>query len=283
MTDRQDWWQQTRDPQQGYGQQSDEESPWRAQQYDPAAHAQRIGTGPRQQGQQEAPWQQYPPQQPYGYQQPQNPPPGPPQQMPPRQRRHLGRKLFGGVVGVIGVIIVISVVANAGGHSVNTTGTPATGTGTPTGGDSAPAAAPKTAGIGSAITLAGNQGSEQMSVTLVKVIGSATPDPSGFDDAPAGDLYYAAQFRLADTGSGAYSDSPSNGAEVVDSAGQSYDASLTDTVTGCESFPGTENIAPGSSGLGCVVFEVPKSAKIVSVQFTLDSGFGPQTGQWRVG
>ena len=91
------------------------------------------------------------------------------------------------------------------------------------------------------------------------------------------------QFRLRDTGSAAYSDSPSNGAAVVDSSGQSYQAALADTVSGCATFPGTENIAPGASGLGCIVFEVPKAAKITGVQFTLDSGFGPQTGQWDVG
>jgi len=90
------------------------------------------------------------------------------------------------------------------------------------------------------------------------------------------------QFRLRDTGSAAYSDAPSNGAAVVDSAGQSYQSAL-DTAAACQSFPGSENIAPGSSGLGCIVFEVPESAKIVAVQFTLDSGMGPQTGQWNVG
>jgi hypothetical protein len=80
----------------------------------------------------------------------------------------------------------------------------------------------------------------------------------------------------------AYSDAPSNGAEVTDSSGQSYESSLDDTVSGCQDFPATENIAPGSSGLGCIVFEVPKAAKITQVQFTLDSGMGPQTGQWDV-
>jgi hypothetical protein len=43
------------------------------------------------------------------------------------------------------------------------------------------------------------------------------------------------------------------------------------------------NIAPGASGLGCIVFEVPQSAKITEVQFTLDSGFAQQTGQWNIG
>jgi hypothetical protein len=278
MTDREGW-----QPQQDYGQQHPQEAPWQAQQYDPAAHAQRIGAG-----QEQEPWQQYPQQQPYGYQQPQYPPPMPPWQQPPtRRKRHLGRKIAGGIAGLILVIIVISVAANSGGHTVNTTGTtPTTGTsatGTaPEGANPAAAARPKKAGIGSAITLAGNDSGEQVSATLVKVIGSASPDSSGLDDAPSGDRYYAAQFRIADTGSAAYSDSPVNGAQVVDSAGQSYDASLFDTVNDCVSFPAKENIAPGSSGTGCIVFEVPESAKIVSVQFTLDSGFGPQTGQWDV-
>ena len=122
---------------------------------------------------------------------------------------------------------------------------------------------------------------EQMAVAVTKVISSASPGDE-ITAAPAGDRLYAVQFRLHDTGSAAYSDSPSNGAEVVDSAGQSYQASITDTAAGCTTFPASENIAPGSSGLGCIVFEVPKAAKVTAVQFTLDSGMGPQTGQWSV-
>jgi hypothetical protein len=274
-----------------HGQQYQQQEPtWQAQQYDPTQHAQRIGAASPQQ----APWQPYPPQQPpYGYQPPQYPPQAalqqppwqgqPPQQMPPHRKRHLGRKIVGGIFGIIGVIIVISVATNSGGHTVNTAGTAATGTNAgaaKTGGNSAAAAAPKTAGIGSSITLAGDDNGEQMSVTVTKVITAASPGDE-FSGAPAGDRLYAVQFRLRDTGSAAYSDAPDNSAAVVDSAGQSYQAAI-DNAAVCQSFPGTENIAPGSSGLGCVVFEVPKSAKIVSAQFTLDSGFGPQTGQWDV-
>ena len=275
MTDREGW-----QPQQGYGQQYTQEQPWQAQQYDPAAHAQRVGPGP----QSESPWQQYPPQQPpYGYQQPY---PGQQprwqRQQPPQRKRHLGRKIFGGITGIIGVIIVISIAMNSGGHTVNTTGTtPTGGSSTTTAGGTGHAATPKTAGIGSAITLAGNDGGEQMAVTVTKVIRSAAEN-DGLGLLPGGDRLYAVQFRLTDTGSAAYSDSPSNGAAVVDSAGQSYQSGM-ETVSRCQAFPASENIAPGSSGLGCVVFEVSEKAKIVSVQFTLDSGFGPQTGQWNVG
>jgi hypothetical protein len=119
-----------------------------------------------------------------------------------------------------------------------------------------------------------------MTVTVTRVISSAREN-DGLSLTPAGDRLYAVQFRLADTGSAAYSDAPSNGAAVVDSAGQSYQSALED-VAGCQSFPATENIAAGASGLGCIVFEVPKAAKITQVQFTLDSGMGPQTGQWNV-
>jgi hypothetical protein len=235
-------------------------SGWQPQQYDPRQHQQRTGGAPPQQ----EPWQQQPPLQPqqYAY------PPQPQQYQPPRRKRHLGRKILGGAVGIIGVIIAVVVAANSG-HTVSTTGTAATGGG-----------APKAARIGSAITLAGDSNGEQMSVTVVKVITTAAPGDE-FSGAPAGDRLYAVQFRLRDTGSAAYSDAPDNSATAVDSVGQSYQAAIDDAA-GCQSFAATENIAPGSSGLGCVVFEVPKAARIVSVQFTLDSGMGPQTGQWDV-
>lgn len=68
---------------------------------------------------------------------------------------------------------------------------------------------------------------------------------------------------------------------MVDSAGQSYQSSPS-TAAGCLEFPVTEVIGAGDAGLGCIVFAVPAAAKIVAVQFTLDAGVGPQTGQWAV-
>jgi hypothetical protein len=159
-------------------------------------------------------------------------------------------------------------VAASSGHTVQSGGTAAQG------------GTQKTAVVGTAITLQGNDSGEQMSVTVTKVISDASP-ADDFNDPPSGDRLYAVQFQLADTGSAAYSDSPDNGATVVDSAGQSYQPGLED-VSGCQGFGGAENIAPGASGLGCVTFEVPESAVISTVQFTLDSGMGPATGQWKV-
>lgn len=281
MTNGQDYgWR----PEQGYDQQYGQDQPWQVNQYDPGTHQQRIGA-PQPPYAQSAPPPPYLP--PGAWPQPgygQQPYPVQPQYMPgpslpPRRKRHIMRNVLAGLGGLVVVIVAISV-AVSGGHSVQTTGTDA-GSSSPSG--SAPAAkAPKTAGIGSAITLSGNDSGEQVAVTVTKVINSAQPNDD-FSSAPAGDRLYAVQFRLHDTGSAAYSDSPSNGAAVVDSAGQSYQASITDTVSDCQVFPGSENIAPGSSGLGCIVFQVPESAKITEVQFTLDSGFAQQTGQWNVG
>ncbi len=300
-------WGPTGYPQQGYGQQDP------TGQYDPEAHRQRLdgpqlpqqaawnqaGYGP--QPPYPPPGQQYPPQQ-YPPQPGQYPPqpgqyppqpgqwqpyPGQPQFAPgmpqfPMRQRHTVRNVFIGVGSLIAGIIVISVAAlAAGSHGVKATGSSAGATASISTSAHGNKGAQKPAGIGSSITLPGNNSGEQVAVTVTKVIAGAHPTDE-FDSAPAGDRLYAVQFRLQDTGSAAYSDAPSNGTEVVDSAGQSYDSSF-ENAADCASFPGTENIAAGSSGLGCVVFEVPEKAKIVQVQFTLDSGFGPQTGQWNVG
>jgi Domain of unknown function (DUF4352) len=188
----------------------------------------------------------------------------------PRQRgRHLGRKIIGGIVGLVAVIIVIGIATSSGGHSVKTSGTTAADGGAGT----------KAARIGSAITLAGVGAGEQVTVTVVKVIATAEPADE-FSGASVGKRLYAVQFRLKNTGRTAYSDAPSNGAAVVDTAGQSYNAQLAGNAVGCPSFSAPENIAAGSSGLGCVTFDVPATAKITQVQFTLDSGLGPETGQW---
>jgi hypothetical protein len=291
MANGQDWDQPGQYPQEGYGQQYAQGQPWQPQQYDPGAHQQRIGGQQYapQPGASQPPYPGYQPAQappawqPPGYVQPPQYAPGPPQ--PPRRRkRHTVRNLLVGLGALVAVIIGVTV-ANSPGHTVSTTGsssnTGADAGGTGGGAGGGAAAKTQTATTGTAITLSGNNSGEQMSVTVTQVISNAQPGDE-FSSPPSGDRLYAVQFRLRDTGSAAYSDAPSNGAAVVDSAGQSYQSAL-DTAASCQSFPGTENIAPGASGLGCIVFEVPQSAKIVSVQFTLDSGFGPQTGQWDVG
>jgi Domain of unknown function (DUF4352) len=250
-----------------------------------------------QQGQ---PYSPYPPQHQYpppGYQQPgyppqqQYPPPGyPPPGYPPPgggprrswPRRHPILTALIGLFGFFFVLIVIGAVAGTASHTVTTgqAGSTPSAVSPSSGTASASSSASSIARVGSTITLAGNDPGEKMAVTVTRVIKHAQPADE-FSTPDPGKRFYAVQFRLADTGTAAYSDSPSNGASVVDSAGQSYEATLDD-VAGCQSFPATENIAAGDTGLGCIVFEVLDGAKITKMQFTLDSGMGPQTGQWDV-
>lgn len=199
-------------------------------------------------------------------------------------RRHPILTAIIGLFGFFVVIIVIAAVAGTASHTV-TTGTAGQAGSSPSGTASASNSASNSASssparVGSTLTLTGNDPGEKMAVTITRVISHAQPADE-FSTPDPGKRFYAVQFRLADTGTTAYSDSPSNGAAVVDADGQSYESTLYD-VAGCASFPGTENIAAGDRGLGCIVFEVPAGAKITKVQFTLDSGMGPQTGQWGV-
>jgi hypothetical protein len=162
------------------------------------------------------------------------------------------------------------------GSSVTTGAKPTTASGTKatSGGQSAA----KAAKVGDTISLKGMDTSAD--VTVVKIV----DNPAGADDyttPDAGKRFVAVQFRIKDTGGKAYSDAPSNGAKLVDSQGQSYDADVSDTKAGT-SFPATVNLAPGATGLGFITFQVPTGAKITQIQFGLDSGMADQTGQWNV-
>ncbi len=157
--------------------------------------------------------------------------------------------------------------------SVNTT--PASGSHT---GGNKSASPANVAHIGSTLDLTGNSSNEKVTVTLVRVISRAHGSDQ-FTTPDHGKRFYAIQLRLHNIGSATYNDSPSNGAKVVDSTGQSYESDLSD-VSHCQSFPGSETLAPDATGLGCIVFQVAKNAHISQVQFALDSGFASDTGQW---
>ena len=93
----------------------------------------------------------------------------------------------------------------------------------------------------------------------------------------------AVQFRVRNVGKVAYNDSPTNGAKVSDASGQQFDPSImAQRVSAGPVLPASVKLAPGGTALGYIVFEVPKAAKIKSVQFGTDSGFG-ETGEWRIG
>jgi len=148
-------------------------------------------------------------------------------------------------------------------------------------GSSGPASHAKTvAHIGSTLDLTGDSSGEKMAVTVVKVINRAH-GADMFSTPNHGMRFFAVQFGLRNIGSATYNDSPSNGAKVVDSTGQSYQSDISN-VRNCQSFPGSETIASGATGLGCIVFQVAKHARITEIQFALDSGFASDIGQWNI-
>ena len=191
------------------------------------------------------------------------------------KQRRLATAVFTG-----GLIIAIGTGCSLPSSSSVATSAKSTGSGSTGSAATAKAAAkPAAAKVGDTIALSGFEG-EKADVTVVKVVDR----PKGadeFTEPESGKRFYAVQFRIKDTGGKAYSDSPSNGAKVVDSAGQSYEADFSDTKAGA-SFPSAVNIASGSSGLGYITFQVPTGAKITQIQFGLDSGMADQTGQWNV-
>jgi Domain of unknown function (DUF4352) len=133
------------------------------------------------------------------------------------------------------------------------------------------------AAVGDTITLHGTEGDLEMRVKLVEVI-----DPAPYEQymGPSnGKRFVAVKLRLTNTGDAVYSDSPSNGATVIDRKDQGYESTIFSTA-GCPDL-GSPTIRPGDRRVGCITFEVPKQAKLRTFQFALDSGFGPETGEWQ--
>lgn len=134
--------------------------------------------------------------------------------------------------------------------------------------------------VGKTLDLTGSGDGERLAVTVVRVV-----DPAGATDeysSPDADMrFVAVQFRLKNTGTAVYKDSPSNGAKVVDTQGQQFDSTYEGTSAG-PAFPGSLTVAPGDTGLGFITFEVPRDSKIAKVQFAMNSGFSDDTGQWNV-
>ncbi|MFD5491439.1 DUF4352 domain-containing protein [Streptomyces sp. NPDC127091] len=141
-------------------------------------------------------------------------------------------------------------------------------------------AAPEVAKVGDTLTLEGFEEGSQLDVTVVKV---ADPAKSAdeFMEPASGKRFVGVQFQLVNTGEAAYSDSPSNGAQVADTEGQQFDATFGDITAG-PSMASSLKLKPGAKGLGWIVFEVPEAAKVDTVQFTMDSGFADKTGEWKL-
>ena len=142
-----------------------------------------------------------------------------------------------------------------------------------------PGAARPTQQSGRTLTLNGTITGERIRVSFLRFVNNAHSKDTFFGPS-AGKRYFAAQFRITNTGSVQYVDSPANGARVVDSRGNSYRTTfLVGSLREGKPFDAAISLKTGDSALGYLVFEVPKRAKIHKVQFAENSGFG-QVATW---
>jgi len=150
----------------------------------------------------------------------------------------------------------------------------------PDGESSKSADKPKKASVGDVITLEGNDDGSKIAIRLVKIV---DPLSAGeFDQASSGKRYIGVRVRLSNQGSTTYDDAPSNGAALIVSGDEQAESTL---LTGgeCEGqFGSSAKISSGTKQSGCLAFEAPKTKNPRRFQFTLDSGFGPATGEWTI-
>ncbi|MER7968084.1 DUF4352 domain-containing protein [Streptomyces sp. NPDC096080] len=142
-------------------------------------------------------------------------------------------------------------------------------------------ATPKaSAKVGDTLTLHGSDDGSQLDVTLKRWTDRAV-SADEYSGPESGHRWVAAQFELLNTGKSVYADSPSNGATVLDKDGQRFDPAYGDITAG-PSMTTSAKVPPGGKALGWIVFEVPTGVKVSDVQFTMDSGFADESGQWKI-
>lgn len=131
--------------------------------------------------------------------------------------------------------------------------------------------------VGDSITLAGQNGL-RVKVTLEDVQRHVRVDQ--FDAPDPGKKLIGVDLLMRNVSGVQYDDSPSNGAELVLGDDSQADATIT-TSGSCDS-PSDVKLAPGEARRICIPFTAPDGVGAKTFQMTLDSGFGPQAGEWRL-
>jgi hypothetical protein len=137
------------------------------------------------------------------------------------------------------------------------------------------------AGVGDTIDLSDGTSGKNIAVTVVKVV---DPDSSSnqFETPPGGDRFESVQFRIVNTGQGAFQDDPLADITAKDAAGQTMQLEFVGSTAAGTQMPSSVNLAPGDTALGFVTFDVPTGDKIAQAQYSLDLGLGT-TGEWAIG
>ncbi|MFE2025478.1 DUF4352 domain-containing protein [Streptomyces hygroscopicus] len=139
---------------------------------------------------------------------------------------------------------------------------------------------PDVAKVGDTIALKGLEDGNKLDVTVVKIADPAKSSDE-FTTPGSGKRFVGVQFKLVNTGTAAYSDSPANGAKITDVDGQQFESTFADITAG-PSMSSAVRLKPGGKALGWIVFEVPKASKTDTIQFAMNSGMANQTGEWKL-
>ncbi|KOU22680.1 hypothetical protein [Streptomyces sp. WM6368] len=135
-------------------------------------------------------------------------------------------------------------------------------------------------GAGETISLAGSEPGARLDVTLTQVVDPATPAGPDDPDGPDGpDRLVATRFRLENTGTAVYRDSPAPATHLLDAEGRRFTGIDLPTTAG-PSFPAAVTLDPGATAEGFVTFRIPAGAEPAAVQFALDAGLADDVGQW---
>ena len=139
-------------------------------------------------------------------------------------------------------------------------------------------AGPKKAALGDELTLKGLRGDMK-----VRVTGIVDPLPNPRTQRPkAGRRFVGVRVSLTNAGDQPYRDAPLNGSMLVTDLPKAANPTIL-IGGGCPSELGTRLRMPaGSSKRVCLPFQVKKRARISAFRFRLNSGFGPETGEWAV-
>jgi uncharacterized protein DUF4352 len=147
----------------------------------------------------------------------------------------------------------------------------------PTATQASTSGSPQQATIGGTLTLTGND-RESMAVIVDGVMDPLQVGPD--DQADPWQRFVGIQITLKNVGLVADSDSPSNGATLLSNTNEQAQGQIVSGGPCGNDFQSSANIAPGDTQQGCIPFEMQNGQTPTTFQFTLNSGFADQTGQW---
>ena len=141
---------------------------------------------------------------------------------------------------------------------------------------SASNAAANAAELGDLLTLTGRDTTLKIRATEL-----LDPLPAGeFDEPEPGRRFVGVRVAIKNMGPAAYADAVANGSTLILRNGEQADTTIVSGGPCDGGFGSDVKIAAGDKRVGCLAFEVPAGERVRSYQFTPNSGFADETGEW---